>query len=289
MQNFIFGFLFFHQATADVLYFTPGISSVINSGVSANVSYTPYFNASYKPSDLFKLKAGYARIQDYQILDGQGNYDNVNINQFRGDISFYPNPYFEALLSGKISLGDKDFSRQYGLLSLELHPIKSVSFSFEPFLEKMAYSFDNIMPVEESASGFQIGVTPHLTKKINLELAFNYSDALYKYDSLENDYSSKTLRLGVTNDLTDYLNLGFGFSGGSDSSDMSIVGFDLGLSLFFLDRVSLNLFYFYTYNYYSLNTASGAGGKRRVPQVNPYSTSASFYNSVLVMDFSVFF
>ncbi|MBN2039548.1 MAG: hypothetical protein JW864_05875 [Spirochaetes bacterium] len=255
---------------------------VYSTGMSESYAYNVTgIKALYK-MDYLGIASYFNQYFNYQITDGNGEYDYRSFSEAGASLRIYIYKYF--MLSGEYSraedlkeLSGNNLSRNIYYVNIELEiasAIISGAYSYEDF----NYQIDS-NEIESTAQDLDFGIDYYFNDSTGFDLTYTYS-TLY-FDSTGSDYIKNIFRAGCIYAPGGLYFLMAGVSAGRDSDDYNIFGTNISAAYYFHSH--FKLIFYYSFSYFDSTDASnsstaGSGGgsgngNSTKGQGNPYLTS----------------
>lgn len=231
----------------DIFEIEAGTKAYYSSGLTdASVYYKPFLNLDFK-GPFFEISPNISSYINYEITNGYGDFDKINLYQPSVNISI--TPFSILTLEGlyKYTSGEYDYTgNNYG---------GSISFDFDIIDISGEYEYSDIKysfyfeDIEEISNFGTAEIAYYLNDNLGFDLSYDYSDVLFR--NLDYTYKKQSLRLGATPSLSEDIMLMLGGSYGITSDDYNLYGGDISfiIRLFKYVKASGML----SYTYYSYN------------------------------------
>lgn len=285
--------------------FVAGTKSFYSSGMAkSNLYYKPFGKVEYCVS-IFTLSTVIARYINYQITDAMGEYENINFNEL--DLAFETNlsDWLYFSLEYKYSSGDFEYNKNSYLAEITFD-YRMISFTGEINRIDTDYSIDaSDIKIDSYAYSFILDY--YISDSTSFDFGYSFTNDYYS--SIDSDYNKSLFRLGVINSFESGLNLISGLSGGWDSDDYAIIGFDIGF--IYKIRKYLKVLSLYSLQYYrapavttttlddSRNNSGQMGNhsnnsslstfKGSNPYLNPSKKGESYYSQIISLGINLIF
>ncbi len=265
------------QSKPRVFGFDAGIQGNYSTGVSTGSFYCQPFADIYLKNRYVRFTAGLSRFQDFQVSDGEGEFETVNFTQPKLALSLYPHRVIEFFGEYYYSTGDrKHYYRSHEGTAGFLLDFEKVTLGATATRGKTEYHFksddrkDKTLTVYNSATlpglwlRYQYYKKRYVTRMEDLDVfpelswfVHNTTSIDAKYEYRENifeyvpedfqyhheRYYTHTCRAGVYSEPLRYFSLKAGVVAGKDSQDYIIAGGDVGVTFNVLDYVMISSTY----------------------------------------------
>ncbi len=273
--------------------FAIGAKGTYKSGISdANTYYNPFVKADYHTKYL-GISSGVGRYVDFQITDGYGTYDYVNINQAELILDLRAIENLNVSFGYKYYDGESEYIRMDYLFEIS-YDFEKISLIGDYNLIKAAYAFHS-MDVELKNWDYSIEIDYLLTDYISFDAGYTFNST--SFNSLDYDYTKRIFRIGSIPEIYDSIYAVCGLSFGRDSDDYTLFGFDVGINAYFAHHIRLMVLYIFMYyqapagidGEYSIRRGVGAGSSLGMDSAepNPYLSDSRVGESILSQAVSV--
>ncbi len=256
--------------------FAIGTKAIYKSGISdANTSYFPFVKAGYHNRYL-GISSGVGRYVDYQITDGYGNYDYVNINQAELTLDLRAMENLDVSFGCKYYDGESEYSRMDYLVEIS-YAIEKISLIGDYYLAKAEYAFHS-MDIELENWDCSIEVDYLITELVSINAGYTFNSI--SFSNLNYGYTKNIWRVGTLPEVYDSIYAAFGLSLGWDSDDYTLGGIDFGINAYCAHHIRLMVLYQFMYYQAPEGIDSGSvirkgGGMGSSPEtktreINPY-------------------
>jgi len=237
--------------------YAAGVKTTVSSGMTDSyIYYQPFLSAKIY-LDRFTFSPIAARIQDYQLTDGNGNYEYVNINKAGTSLSYEINDTFEVSGGYYYNSGDASYILHdiYGEL---YYDTDDYGISGAYTIRNSGYNV-NTMDISESLKIINIDYSYYPDDKSSLDLSYEYkSTDISNSSSL---FTVSTIRGGYSTLVSDSGSFLAGLNIGRDSADYTILGVDAGISVKMFENLKLSVFYLGSYSAPDLLVTKKSGTK----------------------------
>ena len=263
---------------------TVGGKGVYGSGVSEANMYYMLFGEGSLDLEYLELSAKGSRYLGYQVTDGLGTYDYVNIGEgsLRGSLK----PWSFLSLGGeyRYAEGDSSYERRDWSCSLRLGP-DDFYLEGEYGAGITEYLF-GASEIEIKRADTSLSLSRDVSDAVSMEIGYDRNELIFS--SLDYEYTKQTLRLGAMFDVAGTVFILAGISGGGDSEDYAIAGGDAGVVAVIYSHVKISAVYlFEQYIAPSTSTSTGKGGGGTSGSANPFLSSDKIGESYSSHRFSV--
>jgi len=260
------------QAKPRVFGFDAGIQGSYATGISTSSFYYQLFADIYLKHKYVRFTAGLSRFQDYQITDGEGDFETANFTQPKLALSLYPHRVIELFGEYYYSTGDKThYYRSHEGTAGFLLDFEKVTLGATATRSRTRYHFksddrkDKTLIVYQSATLFglwlryeyykkkyitrleDLDVYPELSWFVHhttsIDAKYEFRENIFAYIPEDLRYYANTGRLGVNSEPWRYFSFNAGVVAGKDSEAYIIAGGDAGVTFNILDYVMISLTY----------------------------------------------
>jgi hypothetical protein len=276
------------SASAQENKYAAGIKVHSSSGMTDSyIYYQPYISAKIY-LDQFTLSPIAARLQDYQLTDGNGNYEYVNINKAGTSLAYDFNDNIE--LSG-------GYYYNSGGSSYFLHDLfGEIFYDTEKYGLTGGYTRRNsgytvnLADIKETASIINFEYSYYPDDRSSLDLSYEY-----KYTAVTgtSDYFTvDTIRGGYSTLLSDTSSILAGINIGKDSADNTILGIDAGVAVKMFDHLKITVFYLGSYSspdLFAVKQNDVKGGGKTSPFMDPSKTGEAVISHIVSAGAEIYF
>lgn len=267
---------------SDVFGFEIGMQGAYSEGMSTrSCYYQPYADLFLKHRYL-QFTAGISRFLEYQISDGEGEFETVNFTRPRAALSLYPHRVIELFGEYAYSTGDrrKHYYRSHEgtagfLLDFDVVTLGGTCtrsrtwyhFKSDDTKDKAVIVYKSLLspiPVRVLWARYEYYKKRYITQMedldvypefswfvhetTSLDFRYEYRENIFRYVPEDYQYHyakyfSHTGRVGVYSEPWRYLSLQAGVHAGADSESYIIAGGNAGLVISILDYARLSVDY----------------------------------------------
>ncbi|MBN1532892.1 MAG: hypothetical protein JXA20_09535 [Spirochaetes bacterium] len=235
-----------------------GTAGSYSAGVSEDHYQARLFaDATYETS-LFRIAAQYTWYNHYQLSDGFGNFDHVDLNRAGLEAELNPAEWVHLNAGYRFTIGSRSYEshQYYGEASL-FYRDASLTVSYVGKKERYTYNWIRHLNDYTEISG-EIGYD--FTERFGMEIDYTYSRDDYR--SAGADYRKNMFHLGASGKAAEPLFITGGAAVGYDSSNYRLYSLDIGATLRVSEALKIDLFGMYTY-YQSVSSGTSSGSGRR--------------------------
>lgn len=223
--------------------FALGTKGIYKSGISeTNTYYNPFVKADYR-TEFLRISSGAGRYINFQITDGYGTYDYVNIDLAELSLDVKAMENLNLSFGYKYYVGESEYIRTDYLFEIS-YDIEKVSLIGEYNLVKSAYAFHS-MDIELENRDYSVEIDYLLTDYISFDAGYTYNST--SLSSLDYDYTKRIFRIGTIPEFYDSVYVVCGLSFGRDSDDYSLFGLDAGVNAYFARHIRLMVLFIFMY------------------------------------------
>lgn len=256
--------------------FALGAKGVYKSGISdTNTYYNPFVKADYR-TEYLSISSGAGRYIDFQITDGYGTYDYVNINLAELSLEVKAIENLNLNFGYKYYVGESEYIRTDYLFEIS-YDFEKISLIGDYNLVKSAYAFHST-DIELKNWDYSIEIDYLLTDYISFDAGYTFNST--SLNSLDYDYIKRIFRIGTIPEVYDSVYAVCGLSFGRDSDDYTLFGFDVGVNAYFARHIRLMVLFIFMYyqaplgidGEYSVRKGEGGGATSGTSseEPNPY-------------------
>jgi hypothetical protein len=253
-----------------------GTKAIYKSGMSdANIYYFPFVKAGYHNRYL-GISSGVGRYVDYQITDGYGTYDYVNINQAELTLDVRAMENLDVSFGCKYYDGESEYTRMDYLVEIS-YAIDKISLIGDYNLVEATYAFHS-MDIELESWDCSIEVDYLITDNVSINAGYTFNSI--SFSSLDYDYTKSVWRIGTLPEIYDAIYATFGLSLGRDSDDYTLGGIDFGINAYCAHHIRLMVLYQFMYyqapegidseSVMRRGESMGSSPETKVREINPY-------------------
>ncbi len=262
---------------SDIFGFDAGVQGSYSDGVSSKSFYYQPFANLYLKHTYVRFTAGVSRFQDYQITDGEGEFETVNFTQPKLALSLMPHRTIELFGEYYYSTGDKThYYRSHEGIAGFLLDFDVVTIGATAAKSRTEYHFksddrlDRTMTMLQSYTALGLWVRhQYFTKRrltrfedltvypelswfvhetTSIDAKYQYSESIFEYVPEDYQYHhtryyTHTGRLGLYSEPCRYFALQAGITAGKDKEDYIIAGGDIGVTFNLFDWVLISSSY----------------------------------------------
>jgi hypothetical protein len=256
--------------------FAIGTKAIYKSGISdANTYYYPFVKGGYH-SEYLGISSEVGRYVDFQITDGYGTYDYVNINQAELTLDVRAVENLNMSFGCKYYDGESEYSRMDYLFEIT-YDFEKISLIGDYNLVKAAYDFHS-MDVELKSWDSSIEVDYLLSDLVSINAGYTFNSI--SFSSLDYDYTRSIWRIGTLPEIYDSIYAAFGLSLGRDSDDYTLGGIDFGINAYCSHHIRLMVLYQFMYyqapegidggSVMRRGEGMGSSPETKAGEINPY-------------------
>ncbi len=205
------------------------------SGISESAGYYQILAGIELGFPLLMVEAQGSRFVNYQLTDGDGNYNYAGINEGSGFVTLSPFEFLSLRGGYKYASGDMDYTRKEYVFSAEISG-EAISLSSEYSTSKADYIFNDI-DVQIGRKDLTVSLSIEITDATGFDLDYDRSSLSFSVGDY--DYIRQTVRPGLFHGFNDSLFMMVGLKAGVDSADYRIFGCDAGLVAYPHSRVKI--------------------------------------------------
>lgn len=255
--------------------FTPGAKAVNSAGISeTNTYYKPEIRAGIYTEHI-SLYSGISRYFNYQITNGYGEYEYIDINEANAGLDLYPFEHLNLSFEYRYRDGESEYIKKEIFSSIEL-PFEKVSLIGDFSIDTEEYSFADLpVKIKSNQYSFELDYFPF--RRLDIDLSYTHSNIYFT--NLDFDYYKRVVRLGIVPELADSFFLIGGLSMGKDSDDYMIYGFDTGINWRINKNLKIQALYIFTYYMAPSDSTEGTdsadAGKSKTSNLSAYANQSN--------------
>lgn len=252
-----------------------GIRSIYSKTSYRDSNYTKPYLLIMGSSENNMLKASYSRLIDYEVSDGNEEYEKIGINEF--DLSEQYSFNKNINISGAFEIRQGDFNyREYDYLVGFTYEIYDFVYELEYNFSTLSYIYeytDSTVDIERYLNDLNFNVEYLIDDQYSLLFDYTLSYIDSQYPSYH--YKKHMGRIGLFYFFSDMILFSSGVNIGIDSEEYLSKGIDFALSSysFYNTKFSLMCFFFYNESYSSEKKQAVVDGEV-LSDYNSYYTSS---------------
>jgi len=230
-----------------------GVRESVSTGLYSPAYYTKPYVIGGVNRDFFNFYGGTSGLIAYPLYDGNGDEKKVNLYRVSAEAGiWYINNFGVSIRyergGGESSYSSNEITGSTGYMG--------ETFSLDLDLSYSTTSYEFNGKIDTDTISAAIDGSWSLSDDYSLDAGLTVINTTS--DALDLSYQRRTLRGGISGNVSGKLFLMTGISYGWDTSDYSIYGFDASLAFFPSEHVKLTLMYMISYNEGSGILSSGS-------------------------------